>query len=58
MSSSNKTKKKKKYTLVYSTLKTGYKYYMRIPKNHIRGQKLSFRKYDGKARVHTIFESK
>lgn len=58
MSSSNKNKKKKKYTLVYSALKTGYKYYMRIPKNHIKGQKIIFRKYDGIARKHAIFESK
>ncbi len=58
MSTSGKIKKKKKYTTIYSVLNTGFRYYVRIPKSHNKNQKLAFRKYDGRARVHTIFESK
>jgi ribosomal protein L33 len=52
----NKAKKKKKKNVrVYSTLKTGSHYYVRIPKTLDKNSKLIIRKYDPKARKHTEF---
>ena len=54
----NKSKKKKKFTRIYSSLKTGRFYFIRIPKSKNKNDAITMKKYDSKSRQHCIFQNK